>query len=43
MKTNYLKQQREKILDFAREEYKLWNIDKQTLQDTYFYNFVNKP
>lgn len=38
----YLKQQKEKILDFARDLLNTWEITKQQLEELYFYNFV-KP
>jgi len=38
MKT-YISKQKEKILDFAREEFRSWNITKQKLEEVYFYNY----
>jgi hypothetical protein len=35
----YLQQQSEKILDFARQMYNIWEITLEQLQDTYFYQF----
>ena len=40
--TSYLKEQKEKILDFARELESVWEITEETLRDTYFYNFIAK-
>ena len=42
MKEQYLKEQKEKILDFAREQWITWEISKETLNDTYYYNFIKK-
>jgi len=39
MKEKYLKQQANKILDFARELYQSWNITKKQLNETYYHNF----
>lgn len=33
----YLRNQKEKILDFWRELYKTWEINLEQLKETYFY------
>lgn len=38
----YKRKQKGKILWFASELHKNWEIDKQTLQDTYFYTHISK-
>ena len=38
----YISKQKEKILNFAREEFKAWNITKKQLEDVYFYNYFKK-
>ena len=35
-------QEKEKILKFARELWKSWEITYQEMNDTYFYLFVSK-
>jgi len=37
---NYLKKQKENILDFSRDMYNKNEIDKTTLEDVYFKNFI---
>lgn len=41
MKNKYLKEQKEKILVFAREQYKKGEITKEQLKEVYYYNFIN--
>jgi len=41
MKT-YKKQQKEKILDFAREMRDSWEISQEKFLEVYFYNFIKK-
>lgn len=38
----YIKTQKEKILDFAREVYLLWEITEKQLEEVYFNHFVKK-
>jgi uncharacterized membrane protein len=40
MKNKYLKEQKEKILAFAREQYKKGEITKEQLKKVYYYNFI---
>ena len=37
---SYLKKQKENILDFSRDMYNKNEIDKTTLEDVYFKNFI---
>ena len=37
---SYLNSQKDKILDFSREMYKIWEITKEKLEEVYFYNFI---
>jgi len=36
------KENREKILESARNEYNVWSITQEQLQEVYFHNFI-KP
>ena len=36
----YLQQQKEKILDFARDIYYIWEITREQFENVYFYNFI---
>ena len=40
LEKQYLKEQKENILDFWREMFNIWEITKDKLQEVYFYNFI---
>jgi len=40
MKNQYLTEQKNKILEFARDEYHKWNISAEKLREVYYHNFI---